>query len=190
MSTNSLFSRAHRPGVRAPKKIPGFLALPGEIRNQIYDYCFDPEGRCEIVSRESRFTQYTPETIKLSLHRVPTINTTTSPNSESKHTPPTTVRFSRRLGKYSVIQGLQTNWSGSLCALSLVCKQIYTETATLLYQKTTFVFDAPKRIVNFLKFASSAGIGSITKLHLHYDTYGHPWGSVNVIFEEKHRQSW
>lgn len=190
MTTTSLFSRAHRPGVSAPKKIRGFLALPGEIRNQIYNYHFDSERRCEIAGKGSKFTQRKPQTVKLSSNLISTNNNTSAPDSESNSVPLTVVRFSGLLGKYNAAQGLQTNWSGSLSALSLVCKKIYIETATFLYQKTVFVFDAPKRIENFFKFASSIHMECITKLHLHYDTYGHPWETKDLIWQEKHSQSW
>ncbi|KAG9196516.1 hypothetical protein G6011_01637 [Alternaria panax] len=190
MATTSFFSRAHRVGVPASKKIRGFLALPGEIRNHIYSYYFNSVRRCEIVGRGAQLTQRTLQTVKLSLNLVPANNTTSAPGSESNTVPLTVVRFSRPLGKYNIVQGLQTNWQDSLHALSLVCKQIYTETVTFLYQKTIFVFDAPKRMENFFKFASSIGIGNIAKLHLHYNTYGHPYRTESLIWQERHSQSW
>ncbi|KAI4613696.1 hypothetical protein J4E83_007297 [Alternaria metachromatica] len=191
MTGTSLFSRAHKPRVSPPKKMRGFLALPGEIRNQIYGYYFDSECRCEIASKGSRLTaRKPPPTVKLSSNLIATKNTTTAPTAEIKATLPIVVRFSRSLGKYNAVQGLRTNWPGSLCALSLVCKQVYAETVKLLYQNTTFVFDAPKRMTNFFKYASSIHLGSITKLHLHYSTYGNPNKTVDVVWQEKHHQSW
>lgn len=189
MTTTSLFSRAYT-GVRAPKKIRGFLALPGEIRNQIYDYYFDSERRCEIASKGSQFTQRKPQTVKLSSNLVPRNKTTPATGVQPITVPPTVVRFSGPLGKYNAVQGLRTNWSGSLSALSLVCKKVSMETAPFLYQKTVFVFDAPKRTENFFKFASSIHMGSITELHLHYNTYGDPWEMKNMIWQEKHSRSW
>lgn len=190
MTPTSFFSSAHRPGVHVPKKLRGFLALPGEIRNQIYGYYFDSERRCEIAGEESQFTQREAQTVKLLLNVAPTNNTTPAPGPKPNSVPPTVVRFSSPLGKYNAVQGLQTNWPGSLSALSLVCKQIYTETATFLYQKTTFVFDAPKRIRNFFKFASSIGMQNITKLHIHYNVYGHPYKTEYLVWQKKHSQSW
>ncbi|KAL1793197.1 hypothetical protein ACET3X_008179 [Alternaria dauci] len=190
MTTTSFFSRAHRAAGPAPKKIRGFLALPGEIRNKIYNYYFDSERRCEIVAEGAQLTQRSPQTVKLSLNLVPANNTTSVHKSETKVIPPIMVRFSSPLGKYNAIQGLRTNWQGSLHALSLVCKQVYSETATFLYQKTVFVFNAPKRMENFFRFASSVGIENITKLHLHYDTYGNPYLTESLVWQEKHSQSW
>jgi hypothetical protein len=190
MTTTSLFSRAHRPGVREPKKIRGFLGLPGEIRNQIYRYYLETERRCEIASEGAQFTQRKLQTVKLSSNLIATKNTPPAPSPKSKATPPIVVRVSRPLGKYNAVQGLRTNWSDSLYALSLVCKQIHSETATLIHEKTIFVFNAPKRMNNFFTFASSTGIENITKLHLHYDTYGPPEKFRHLIWQEKHRQSW
>lgn len=190
MTGTSLFSRAHRPRGSPPKKMRGFLALPGEIRNQIYGYYFDSERRCEIASKGSKFTQRKPQTVKLSSNVIATKSTTPAPDPEISATPPVVIRFSRSLGKYNAVQGLRTNWPDSLCALNLVCKQVYAETAKLLYQSTVFVFDAPKRMTNFFKYASSIHLGSITRLHLHYSTYGNPNKTVDVVWQEKHHQSW
>lgn len=190
MTGASLFSRAHKPRGSTPKKIRGFLALPGEIRNQIYGYYFDSERRCEIASKGSQFTQRKPQTVKLSSSVIAKKSTTPAPTPEKSATPAIVVRLSRSLGKFNAVQGLGTNWPGSLCALSLVCKQIYTETAKFLYQNTIFVFDAPKRMTNFFTYASAVHLGSITKLHLHYRTYGNPYRTVNIVWQEKHHQSW
>jgi hypothetical protein len=190
MTPTGFFSSAHRPGVQAPKKKRGFLALPGEIRNQIYSYYFESGRRCEIASKGSQFTPRKAQTVKLLSNVAPTNNTVPTPESKPNSVPPTVVRFSNPLGKYNAVQGLQTNWAGSLSALSLVCRQVYTETVIFLYQKTTFVFDAPKRIKIFFMFASRTGIENITKLHLHYNTYGHPYSTEHLIWQKKHNRSW
>jgi hypothetical protein len=190
MVTTAFFSRARRSAVHAPNKIRGFLALPGETRNQIYNYYFESERRCEIVGNGAQFTRRSPQTVKLSMNLALAKDTTPAHKSEANIIPPTAVHFPRPLGKYNAVRGLCTNWQGSLHALSLVCKQIYLETATFLYQKTVFVFNAPKRMVNFFRLASSVGIENITILHLHYNTYGHPHRTDFRIWQEKHSQSW
>jgi len=188
MAGDSLFSRAHRPGVYTPKKLRGFLALPGEIRNQIYNYYFESELHCEMTSKRHQLQQQKkPPTIKLCSGLI--ASSPILPVSKTFDTVPV-IRFSRCLGKYNVIQGLQTNWLGSSYALSLVCKQVYAETVTFLYCKTVFIFDSPKRIANFFDIVSSTRLHCITKLRLHYDTYGHPKSTHDIIWQDKHDQSW
>ncbi|KAJ5064797.1 hypothetical protein J3E72DRAFT_164144, partial [Bipolaris maydis] len=187
----SLFSRAHRPAVYTQKQLRGFLALPGEIRNQIYKYYFDQEHHCEVAAKGSRFKQREPQTIKLCSGISSQQDRTLQPGSESYNSlAPSVVRFSRSLGKYIMVHGLQTNWLGSLYSLSLVCKQVYVETIRFLYCKTVFIFDAPKRMHSFFGVVPSTSLQNITKLHLHYNTYGHPQRTDHQIWQDKHTQSW
>jgi hypothetical protein len=96
--------------------------------------------------------------------------------------------MSRVLGKYKHIDGFQTKWTSSLSALTLVSKQIYTETISYLYLNTTFVFDAPRRMSNFIQSVPAGNLAYVTKLILHYSTYGDP--RYNSTFQEKHIKSW
>ncbi|RMZ74179.1 hypothetical protein GMOD_00005042 [Pyrenophora seminiperda CCB06] len=188
MAASSFFSRAHRRAVHTPKKRSGFLALPGEVRNQIYSYYFESDHHCEVVAKGHQLRQQKkPRTVKLS-----SALTTPSPLLPAPSTPDTipVIRFSRCLGKYNVIQGLQTNWRRSLYALSLVCQQVYAETATFLYRKTVFIFNAPKRMANFFHVVHSTRLDYITKLRLHYDTYGPPKSTHDIIWQDKHGRSW
>ncbi|CAA9964643.1 hypothetical protein PTMSG1_08002 [Pyrenophora teres f. maculata] len=188
MPGDSLFSRAHTHGVYAPKKLRGFLALPAEIRNQIYSYYFESEHHCEITRKPYQVQQQKkPLTVKLCSGLIAPSPLSSTPDTSNTVT---VIRFTRCLGKYNIIQGLQTNWLGSLYALSLVCKQVYAETVTYMYLKTVFIFDAPKRMANFFDVVSSTRLGCITKLQLHYDTYGHPKSTHNIIWQDKHGRSW
>lgn len=192
-STPNLSSRTRKPAVRTSKKLRGFMALPGEIRNQIYKYYFEPRRHCEIAAAGTQFKhqhQRKPQTLKLCSGLTPQETHNTDLDSVSSTTVPSVTRFSRSLGKYNSIQGLQTKWHSSLCALSLVCKQVYAETITLLYRTTVFVFDAPRRIGNFLDVVARVRLENITMLHLHYDTYGHPLWADDLRWHEKHRLSW
>ena len=181
--------------MRPPKKSRGFLALPGEIRNHIYKCYFEPGRHCEIVAAGTDFRQQKqerkpPRTVRLRSGLTSQKTQSTDVDSASSTTVPSVTRFSRPLGKYNVAKGLQTNWHSSLCALSLVCKQVYAETVTLLYHTTVFVFDAPRRIANFLDVMTSVRLENITMLHLHYDTYGQPPWTRDVGWHEKHGLSW
>jgi hypothetical protein len=189
MGATSLFSRAH-PRASAPKKVRGFLALSGEIRNQISSYYFDSKHHCEVAAKECQFRRQKPRTVKLwsgivsSSKRISAADTKALPES------PTVIRFSRLMGKYNAVKGLQTNWLGSLYTLNLVCKQVYMETAVFLYHKTVFIFDASKRMMNFFSVVSTLRLESITKLRLHYDTYGHPERTEYLVWQDKHGESW
>jgi hypothetical protein len=186
----SFFSHAHRPAMHPPKQQRGFLALPGEIRNQIYNYYFDRECYCEVVASGTQLTWREPQTIKLCSRPVFTQIQISRPKPNRDAVPRTVVRFSRPLGKYNVVQGLRTNWVSSMYALSLVCKQVYLETTKLVYGKTVFIFDAPKRMHLFFNVVSTANLQNITKLHLHYNTYGNPRQTDDQVWQGKHTQSW
>jgi hypothetical protein len=189
MGNTSLLSRAH-PRASAPKRMRGFLALPGEIRNQIYKYYFDSEHHCEVAAKGCQFKQQKPRTVKLWSGLVPPSKRISAPDAEAKAEFTSVIRFSRPLGKYNAVQGLQTNWLGSIYALSLACKQVYMETAVFLYHKTVFIFDAPKRMANFFSVVYTLRLESITKLRLHYDTYGHPERTEHLVWQDKHGKSW
>jgi len=187
----SLFSRAHPKQKAPPKKVRGFMSLPGEVRNIVYSYYFAPAFRCEFAARGRRLDEPQSRTVKLWPAVLRSNNSKPFQYiTNQKPERPVTVRISRTLGKYSQVKGLQTNWLSSLYALTLVCKQVYTETTPFLYDKTVFVFDAPKRIAAFLTVLPQKKLSLITKLQLHYDTYGHPVNSRDCIWQDKHHESW
>jgi len=187
--STSLFSRT-RPSKSTPKKIRGFLSLPGEVRNQIYAYYFASQFRCEIASKSANFHAPAPKTVKLWAGSYSTKSPSLQYTSPTKSDTPLTIRVSRPLGKYTLVRGLQTNWFSSLFAVNLVSKQLHAETLPFLYQKTKFVFDAPNRILAFLSTVSNSKLAHITKLQIHYRTYGAPRMAADRVWQDKHRQSW
>ena len=96
----------------------------------------------------------------------------------------------RKLGNFKRVDGLQTQWESSLSALPFVSKQIYMEVLEFLYDSTTFVFAAPKRIFNFLEVVPKVNLSYITKVSLHYTTYGEPLLIEDRQWMYKHRVSW
>jgi hypothetical protein len=185
MSTStSLFSRA-RPGKSTPKKVRGFLSLPGELRNEVYQDYFESDFRCEIAAKGSILKERKTRTVKLSTG-AQTLKYQSKPKEES----PITIRTSRPLGKYTTVKGLQTNWFSSLFAIHLVCKQLHAETLPYIYSTTVFVFDASNRLKTFLNVVSKPKLEHITKLQLHYETYGCPQLLKDRIWQEKHNKSW
>jgi hypothetical protein len=175
------------------RKVRGFLALPGEIRNRIYSYYFETDYHCEIAPKGSSFEWPNPLTVTLYpglLNITRPTNYTSKSKAEARVDSPTVIRISRRLGKYNAVQVLQTNWQNSLYALHLVCRLVYTETVTFLYRKTLYKFNAPQRLEAFFSIVSAPRLESLAKLQLYYDTYGSPQNTVDLIWQHKHGQSW
>ncbi|KAF2133917.1 hypothetical protein P153DRAFT_362949 [Dothidotthia symphoricarpi CBS 119687] len=187
--TNSLFSRV-RPGKATSKKLRGFMALPGEIRNRVYHYYFQSDFRCEIAASGHTFARPKPRTVKLSPGVTLYNNQTSKYKTQPQQDAAVIIRLSRRLGKYSLVKGLQTNWITSIFSLHLVCKLVYAETLAYIYHKTTYVFAAPRRIADFLGLVSKSTLEHITKLELHYNTYGNPGHAEDCIWQDKHIESW
>jgi hypothetical protein len=188
-TATGLFSRV-KPGNPTIKKPRGFLSLPGEIRNQVYAYYFESSICCEVVASGRELSSRKPRTVKLWAGAFHHTGQVLKHTPETKRDAPITIRMSRPLGKYTVVHGLQTNWNSSLYALNLVCKLLHTETVAYLYRKTVFVFDAPKRICNFLAVVSQPRLECIARMEMHYSTYGCPKLAKDVVWQEKHHGSW
>jgi hypothetical protein len=184
----SLFARA--TASPTPKRVRGFLGLPGELRNLIYHYYFQQEFRVEIAAKGAEFAVEAPRTIKLCLGTVNRDGSVFKYQPKPKKVLPMTLRMHRQHGHQNRVDGLRTNWATSLSALVLVCKQVHAEAIVFLYQNTTFVFNAPKRIINFLGIVSKNNQANITKLQLHYSTYGHPRLVEMQKWKRKHGESW
>ncbi|KAF1920204.1 hypothetical protein BDU57DRAFT_591415 [Ampelomyces quisqualis] len=186
---SSIFSRA-RAVQSTPKKARGFLSLPPELRNMIYQYYFEADFRCEIAAKGCDFRVKKTKTVKLWAGAFQPGTRTLQYIPKPEESAPITIRISRPLGRYTTVQGLQTHWSSSLFALHIVCRQIYAETVALIYNKTVFVFNAPQRIINFHNVISRPKLEYITSLQLHYSNYGCPGLANDRIWREKHNASW
>lgn len=191
-SKPSLFASA-RPRVALPKtkKTRGFLDLPGEIRNQIYKYSFQDSFRCELVGQGCDFSSVGQNTIKILSNTTVRSKPPIKHCSKTKSDDPIVIRLPPRgpSTRHTALSS-RTCWLDYHCALVLVCKQMYAETLPLLYQRITFVFEAPRRIIGFLKSVTEPNLNHVTKLHLHYATYGNPLCARDVAWQEKHIESW
>lgn len=190
--TTSLFARA-RPRVSLPKtkkKKASFLELPGEIRNRVYQYYFQDTYRCELVGAGCKLSSATPA-IKF-------LPNTGSPKRYCggkgkgfEPEKPLVIRFPRLSRPNSTVRNLRPQaWLNPHGALALVCKQTYAETLPLLYQRISFIFQAPRRVAGFLHKVPKPNHSYVTKLHLHYSTYGNPEAASHVVWQEKHIESW
>ncbi|KAF2196307.1 hypothetical protein GQ43DRAFT_445245 [Delitschia confertaspora ATCC 74209] len=170
----------------------GFLHLPGELRNQIYGYYYHECGnRVQIAARGSPVLRSAPKGfIKLGGGIMDPDKPLKDYWSESSPSFTFTLRMPRKLGNYNRADGASTKWASSFSALLPVCKQVNMEVTALLYQNTTFIFDAPNRITNFLTIVPPSSLSNITKLNLQYATRGQPNLSKDVIWNTKHIGSW
>ncbi|KAJ4984475.1 hypothetical protein SVAN01_10027 [Stagonosporopsis vannaccii] len=189
--TTSLFARA-RPRVSLPKKKEkmSFLELPGEIRNRVYQYYFRESYNCELVGAACHRSPATP-----TITFLPDSSTSKRDryggrkDLESERS--LVIRFPRLRRPNSTVRNLPPlGWLNPHGALVLVCKQIHAETLPLLYQRITFVVQAPRRITAFLHKIPKPSYSYVTKLHLHYSTYGSPKAASDVVWQEKHIESW
>lgn len=181
-----------RPSTSPAGKISGFLGLPGELRNRIYDYYFDQDFRVEIAAKGTALSHkaHHPKTVKLSLNLLDRGRTVHKDQMTSLQQTPKILRMPRRFGHYQRVNGIRTEWSSSLSALILVCRQVYHEAIIFLYQNTTYTFAAPRRIANFLDVIPKQNLSWVMKLHLHYGSYGCPLLAADRTWANKHLRSW
>jgi hypothetical protein len=196
----SLFARA-QPRVKLPPKLPtntnkaslSFLQLPGEIRNKIYQFYFWEPYRCELVGEGCDLTEHASKTLKL---RSNTSHTYMPHRYSHPDTPvryisvPKTIRFSRLHRPGRTPNYKDKHWLNPYGALILVSKKVCVEALPLLYHQITFVFEAPRRITQFIARIPSQSHFNVTKLHLYYTTYGSPAAASDVTWQKKHIESW
>ncbi|KAF2142180.1 uncharacterized protein K452DRAFT_270964, partial [Aplosporella prunicola CBS 121167] len=152
------------------KQRPDFLTLPGEIRNEIYSYCFD-----------TTYIDLTPN----ARHILKFKKDTSKPK-------PRRVRVKHDLGHYNLVAGLKTNWAKSYsgAGLSLTCKQINWETRELYYSTPVFIASSTNRLITFLNVVPADKLASIKKFHISHATYGTPQFTQDMEFKRRHDKKW
>ncbi|KAL9636913.1 MAG: hypothetical protein Q9164_002529 [Protoblastenia rupestris] len=171
---------------RAPSFVPKgqfrFLDLPGELRNQVYDYCV-PRTHYALKwidgKKKSGSLTYT----------LPRYGKASEPRLQAD------VIENRRLtrkvrdsGRKAVMDDLyrQVNPVSLLWA----CRQMYPEAASVLYAKSTFSFVLPSTLRHFLNTLTAANKASITSLKIKHQVYGHPAKTEDQRFKAKADRSW
>ncbi|KAF2658253.1 hypothetical protein K491DRAFT_690216 [Lophiostoma macrostomum CBS 122681] len=173
---------------RPARRVRGFLGLPGELRNRIYEDYFQANFCVELMAKGTTLIKTQPSTVKISLNLCHgPARAQQKPTQEEAQI---ILRVSRTLGRHNRVEGIRTRWPTSLSALVLVCKLVHRETIVLLYRKSTFVFDAPRRIQSFITTVPIINLAHITRLQLHYTTYCNPQYTKDRIWQEKHLKSW
>ncbi|KAJ4344617.1 uncharacterized protein N0V89_012361 [Didymosphaeria variabile] len=59
-----------RPASKVKKKPPGFLNLPGELRNQIYDYYFQQGFKCEFAEKDAKLGRKQRDSLKFFMRKL------------------------------------------------------------------------------------------------------------------------
>ncbi|KAF2015856.1 hypothetical protein BU24DRAFT_422161 [Aaosphaeria arxii CBS 175.79] len=167
-----LFSRTF-PRPKVGKRALGFLHLPGELRNHVYEHYFE-QGYCIGFSTDTLAFEGPSERIH-GRNWFQGIN----PPSLRQRGPKQgvgrkVIHMKRKLGEYIRIDGLQTDWTTSrtISSLTYVCKQIYAETIQFLYWDNFFAFSSAKQLQGFMDVVPRRNLASITKLYVNYWTYG------------------
>jgi hypothetical protein len=196
----------YRPcrGFVEPRKINqskvGFFDLPGEVRNDIYEYYFDTPFRTEIGPSQAKFGPVydtTPPPLeKQHIRAIKCLRLTFRKNSpkQSKTEPRkvrTTTAFAGHGRKLNVPDKDIVNWESSISGLMLVCKQVYAETVQLHYAYTTFAFsNSINRLEKFISNTPIQYLSCIHNMEIHYRSYGHPVDPQLQGIKEKTDKKW
>jgi hypothetical protein len=187
------------------KKRAAFLDLPGELRNQIYYYCFHPGYDLALATHTTQLRPKPIKSIKLcvtsTLGRTDRIFRTHCDQETAgaeRHD-----RFGRGdkahkrsiiqprlMEKYFRIRGTNTNWKTSFIGLLLVNKQIYAETLPLLYTATSIITASPSRLSNFFTHIPPHAASWVRRLELTYFTYGNSNQAGLAHFRGKNIDRW
>jgi hypothetical protein len=103
MKKASSLSGHARPKVTMKKRL-GFLDLPGETRNQIYDCYFQQGFKCEFAEKDAKLGQKQRNSLNFSRRKLQSNDCFAI--YERMFAPVATVRFSRVLGTYNGLTDL------------------------------------------------------------------------------------
>ena len=160
-----------------------FLDLPAEIRNQIYGYLIEPE--CYTIKWDGEGRRGHQLT-----HRLPKRSNACQPRlSQSTRQRRLDLKKSPRcVGRELLMKDLYSDCSP--VALSWVCRKMYGEASSMLYSRSTFIFDGIGPLRHFMDTVTSQNKASITTLKLVYKAYGQPSRTENRIWKAKADRAW
>lgn len=151
-----------------------FSMLPAEIRNEIYGY----------VYADGAYVEFMPANAD---HVIPK-EKNIAPSASGKRK--THLRCKNLVGKHKPPPVDKVRWATSFNALHLISKLIHTETLAFMYSNTTFYFQSPGRLTNFIAHASKDGLKFVTTLHLAIKSYGNPQYIDDNIWKTRHDTAW
>lgn len=166
-----------RPPLKESAK---FLNLPGEIRNQIYEYAFPTEFF------EIRFADKAERTLT---YRLPNRPRYMQPKLEPDVSQrrrlydwPRRVRSKEFIPVYKLSPGP--------AALLLTCKRVQEEASPLFYGSSTFTFQNLRVFDRFMNTLSAMSKASIRSLHLTHHTAGNAFHTPNQPFTRNFDRKW
>ena len=172
-----------KPLLTTQKKI-GFLDLPGEIRNKIYDYCF-PQEKYQI-----RFIG--------GKDKGPTELTYTRPLTANNTGPKLTMAGAgRRRRLFDLPCRIHANLSmprfelmpGPAAFLS-TCKQVNEEATFWFYNKSTFVFKTMGPLQKWLDRLRDSTKAVVRSLELEHSTGGEPVFTEHTFVKDRYDYRW
>jgi hypothetical protein len=191
----------HQPKNRQQRKtskyhqteLPGFLRLPVELRNQIYE-CLIHQKLIPIKRNDDLpYNKNSPLVDAIAQYRkthrpkaIKTVKILAAPHRKAKAKG---IVYDRIPGQ-KPLPRKDINWDGSVSNLLLTCKTTYAEASPILYGSTVFYFDDARRLRAFLKTVSTINLSCITRLHVHVRTYGIPTNPADNVWQQKHIQGW
>ena len=161
---------ARRPSYFEAKASVGFLDLPGEVRNRIYRYVFEPkeiaihwltpDKDLTFLMQKSSLLTFEPAVWKCLQYR----------KFLSQRPSRLSVK-GRKPSEQSKAWENKTPASGllhRLAAILLTCRQVNAEASLMFYSSHAFHFYSPETIRKFLSSVSLPSKSAIRKLRVHY----------------------
>ncbi|EOD45702.1 hypothetical protein UCRNP2_7584 [Neofusicoccum parvum UCRNP2] len=163
----------------------GFLDLPGEIRNEIYAYCFEDEIWIDMTPNANHIlAQKAIHPGTWSSHALQTSFAPANTNAAAAATVPSPLRLPaitkpkphkiryHPSGRSSPPP--PTDWTRSAGTLVRTSRQIHAEALPFFYATAFFIFSAPRALRRFLALLPPRKLALVRKLHVAHATYGDP----------------
>lgn len=166
-----------------------FLALPGEIRNRIYEYVFGTEYTVAIRPHGTVTSSHPMCEGSIKKSNPPKAQRVLCVRSKQASSTLRTFHYSKKPGT-KPLPGVGVRWGSSPTSLLLSCKRVGDEAAGFLYSNTVFFFEDPRRIAAFIETARARDLHQITKVKLFIQAYGIPCASDDTRWEDKHVDRW
>ncbi|GME45176.1 hypothetical protein GTA08_BOTSDO03075 [Neofusicoccum parvum] len=183
------------------KRRLGFLDLPGEIRNEIYAYCFEDEIWIDMTPNANHMlAQKAIRPGTWSSHALQTSFAPANTNAAAAATVPSPLRLPaitkpkphkiryHPSGRSSPPP--PTDWTRSAGALVRTSRQIHAEALPFFYATAFFIFSAPRALRRFLALLPPRKLALVRKLHVAHATYGDPATPADGVWKVRSDEAW
>ena len=170
-----------------PSQPFNFFALPGEIRNRVYDLIIKPRAF------NIKWLHSSQKSKSLTHYHVDTYLST--PRSRyvrlSQESKDRRIALRRRLPEAERKKLFDDLYSRhSPCPWLYVNRQMHNEAASVFYSKADFSFSLMGTLRHFLNHLTPPAKAGIRNLQITYNAYGHPARTSNRVWKQKHDQIW